>query len=137
MKQRKIELALLLVTVAFLGFCLGLFLGRRHEPDTVTITTDLAAVQPSDESTASSAEEAPQTEPPESTSAAYIAGRLNINTATAEELATLPGIGEKLAQRIVDYREKNGSFSTVEELSNVSGIGEKRLDAIREYITVG
>ena len=137
MKQRKIELALLLVTVAFLGFCLGLFLGRRHEPDTVTITTELAATQPADESAASSAGEAMQTEPAESTSAAYLLGRLNINTATVEDLATLPGIGEKLAQRIVDYRERNGGFSAVEELCNVSGIGEKRLDAIREYITVG
>ena len=50
MKQRKIELALLVVTVGFVCFCVGLFLGRRHEPDTVTITTDLAVAQPSAES---------------------------------------------------------------------------------------
>ena len=139
MKQRKIELALLVVTVGFVCFCVGLFLGRRHEPDTVTITTDLAVAQPSAESVSPSVQVQEESEPTptESSSASYIAGRLNINTATVEELTTLPGIGEKLAERIIDYREKNGSFSAVEELCNVSGIGEKRLDAIREYITVG
>ena len=139
MKQRKIELALLVVTVGFVCFCVGLFLGRRHEPDTVTITTDLAVAQPSAESVSPSVQVQEESEPAptESSSASYIAGRLNINTATGEELTTLPGIGEKLAVRIIDYREKNGSFSAVEELCNVSGIGEKRLDAIREYITVG
>ena len=56
---------------------------------------------------------------------------------TVEELTALPGIGETLAQRIVDYREQHGDFTTVDGLRNVSGIGEKRLEAIREYITVG
>ena len=67
----------------------------------------------------------------------YIGGRLNINAASVEELTALPGIGETLAQRIVDYREQHGDFTTVDGLRNVSGIGEKRLEAIREYITVG
>lgn len=62
---------------------------------------------------------------------------LNINTATAEELETLPGIGEVLAKRIVDYRESCGAFLAVEELCSVEGIGEKRLEALKEYITVG
>ena len=62
---------------------------------------------------------------------------VNINTAGADELESLPGIGPVLAQRIVDYREQHGDFTTVDGLRNVSGIGEKRLEAIREYITVG
>ena len=73
----------------------------------------------------------------ENRESAYIDGRLNINAATVEELTALPGIGETLAQRIVHYREQHGDFTTVDGLYSVSGIGEKRLEAIREYITVG
>ncbi len=63
--------------------------------------------------------------------------RLNINSATAEELETLPGIGPVLAEEIVDYREKNGYFESVEEIINVSGIGKAKFKAISEDITVG
>ena len=62
--------------------------------------------------------------------------RININTASKEELMTLSGIGEVIAQRIIDYREENGSFTSVEEIKNVKGIGETRFDNIKEYITV-
>lgn len=62
---------------------------------------------------------------------------VDINTAGAEELAALPGIGEKLAERIVKYREDNGDFACVEDLMNVSGIGEGKLDALRDYVSVG
>ncbi len=61
---------------------------------------------------------------------------VNINTATLTELMTLQGIGEVMAERIVQYREQFGEFSSVDELLNVSGIGEKKLEAIRENITV-
>ena len=64
-------------------------------------------------------------------------GKLNINSATVDDLITLPGIGETIAQRIVDYREKVGMFKSIEELTQVDGIGETRLEAIRDYITVG
>jgi len=50
---------------------------------------------------------------------------VNINTATQEQLETLPGLGAKVAQRIIDYRQKNGNFKKVEDLMNVKGIGEK------------
>ena len=60
--------------------------------------------------------------------------KLNINTATAEELMKLPGIGEALSQAIVEYREKNGVFSSVEDIMEVDGIGEGRFAAIEEYI---
>ena len=61
--------------------------------------------------------------------------KVNINTATQEELETLPGIGEVLARRILAYREENGAFTAAEDLLAVEGIGEKRLDEIRECIT--
>lgn len=62
---------------------------------------------------------------------------LDINAASAEELAGLPGIGEVLAQRIVDYRAEHGPFETVEDLTEVSGIGEKKLAELEGRVTAG
>lgn len=59
---------------------------------------------------------------------------ININTATLQELASLPGVGEKLAQEIITIRSQKGGFSSVEELLLVPGIGEKRLERIRPFI---
>lgn len=61
---------------------------------------------------------------------------ININTATIDELKSLPGIGDAIAERIVDYREENGGFDTIEEIMEVSGIGEKIFEAIKEQIIV-
>jgi competence protein ComEA len=61
---------------------------------------------------------------------------VNLNTASASDLEALPGIGEVIAQRIIDYRTANGPFSTVDELLDVSGIGDAILGSIRELVTV-
>ena len=62
---------------------------------------------------------------------------INLNTATAAQLATLPGIGPKAADLIVQYRQKNGSFKKIEEIMNVRGIGEKTFLKLKSRITVG
>ena len=59
---------------------------------------------------------------------------LNINTASAEELQTLPNIGVQMAQRIVDYREQHGKFASMEALQNVKGIGAKTLEKLRPFV---
>ncbi len=62
--------------------------------------------------------------------------KISINKASVAELATLPGIGQTLALRIVDYREKNGGFKTLEEIMNVPGIKEAKFESIKDYITL-
>ncbi|HEX6009028.1 MAG TPA: ComEA family DNA-binding protein [Actinomycetota bacterium] len=77
---------------------------------------------------------APTTETETGTSGAT--GLVNVNSATNAELETLPGIGEVLAQAIVDHRTENGPFTSVEQLVDVSGIGDATLENIRELVTV-
>ena len=62
---------------------------------------------------------------------------VNLNTATVADLEKLPGIGAKVAARIIEYRQKRGPFKKVEELMNVQGIGEKSFLKLRSQLTVG
>ncbi len=75
----------------------------------------------------SSIESLPMPEPP---------GPVNLNTATLEELDTLPGIGEVIAGRILAYREEHGEFSSIEELMEVEGIGEKTFAELRDHVAL-
>jgi competence protein ComEA len=76
----------------------------------------------------------PKTSKP--TGAAASTQVINLNTATAIQIATLPGIGPKTADLIVQYRQKNGNFKKVEEIMNVRGIGEKSFLKLKSRITV-
>jgi len=62
---------------------------------------------------------------------------VNLNTASANDLEGLPGIGAKTAARIVEYRQKNGPFKKIEELMNVRGVGEKNFLKLKSQISVG
>ena len=74
---------------------------------------------------------------PSSAGVGAVSGPVNINIAIAAELETLPGIGPKTADAIVEYREANGPFQTIEDIMDVPGIGEGTFEKIKDGITVG
>ncbi len=83
----------------------------------------------------------PGTMPPKTPNAANTptatSGPVNINTASLDELDSLPGIGPTTAQKIIDYRTANGLFATIEAIMDVPGIGQVKFDAMKDLITVG
>ncbi|WP_461603859.1 ComEA family DNA-binding protein [Aeromonas salmonicida] len=78
----------------------------------------------------------PAAKPATTVTTAKESGKVNLNTASINELTALKGIGKKKAQAIVDFREKQGKFTTVEQLADVSGIGPATLEANRDMIIV-
>lgn len=132
MKVKRIQW-LTVITVVFAVFIAGLFAVRnfgRPVHKTYTLRSDSGyagtVLKP----------DLPVAEPTAADTSPVFTGPVNLNTATLEELDTLPGIGPALAQRIIDYRNANGPFSSVGSLMQVSGIGEKRIEAIWDLVTV-
>ena len=64
------------------------------------------------------------------------AAKININTATSQQLMTLPGIGESRAKDIIDYRQKNGKFKSISDIKKISGIKDAAFDKIKDLICV-
>lgn len=126
--KNKVSVLLAVVTALFVGFTLGLFVGRNSGSGTVTL-----AVSPQMQTAPTAAATAAAETVPEET----VSFPVNINTADADTLTALPGIGRVLAERIVAYRRQNGPFRAVEEIMKVEGIGEKKAEAILDLITVG
>lgn len=85
---------------------------------------------------------APQQQEPAKASAAPakkapgLEGQININTATAEQLVLLPGVGKKTADAIIEFRTKNGNFKAVDDIAKVKGIGPKKLEKIKTYLVL-
>lgn len=127
MKKRGFHL-LLVITLLFGAFTLGLLLGRNSRSGAVTVAVPSEML----------------TEPPATTTEAATEGTspavvfpIDLNKATREELMELPGIGYVLAGRIIDFRDEIDGFTAVEDLLKVEGIGEKRFEEIMEKITIG
>ena len=119
-KNNKLQLIILITSVAlFMGIGIGILIGRQ--------TGSITALSQQGEA------QTEYTYPFQTNQT----GKVNVNTASVEELTALPGIGEETAKRIVEYRNKYGIFYSLDELGKVKGIGENSIEKLRPYATVG
>ena len=119
MKNQSIWL-LVVIEILFLALLVGFFLGRNTGDNPIQVSTKPKITE---------------TVPPAPSSTAM--EPININTASVEELTKLPGIGEVLAGRIIKYRQTHGPFQSLSELTLVEGIGLEKLNALKDYATIG
>ena len=149
MKAKLLRWGLLLCCAGFLLFGLGLYFGRTtggtvlYQRPAAASSVAAEAPEALEEPEAPEAPEEPaapeetETEPEETETAPEgMASRVNLNTADAAALESLPGIGPALAQRIIDYRMANGPFQTTAEIQDVRGIGAGIYAKIKDSITV-
>lgn len=116
MSKKSSTIVMIIITTLFIGVILGVLFSEHFSKTTVIYTgKSNFVINPTDAATI----------------------KIDINTATAEELSMLPGLGLELSERIIAYRQMHGPFLTVDDLTYVEGIGKNKLDSIREYITVG
>lgn len=117
--MKRPQWILMIITGVFFCLLIGIFIGRNLTQSYISIP-DSTNSQVSDSTNKNQSND----------------GRIDINTASLQQLQLLPGIGQTIAQRIIDYRTENGHFSTIEDIMNVSGIGQKKFDEIKPYIKV-
>lgn len=150
MKLKRFEIAAIAATLIFASFTTGYFTGRNSIDSVVTVVQSAPESRAAVSRTPGNSTGTGETASPGSgtgtgetaasvsdTGAEKTEKKLDLNTADAAELELLPGIGEVLARRILDYREERGGFLAVEELLNVSGIGDKKFESIKDLVIVG
>lgn len=142
MKAKLLRWGLLLCCAGFLLFGLGLYFGRTtggtvlyQRPAAASSVAAEAPEAPEEPETPEAPEEPAAPEETE-TEPEGMASRVNLNTADAAALESLPGIGPAIAQRIIDYRMANGPFQTTAEIQDVRGIGAGIYAKIKDSITV-
>lgn len=142
MKKASI-IIMLMITMGFATFIAGFYLGRHYDPVQVqiqgvpTLPKTTTATKPTVTNPLPTSPSVP-TDPSNPTKPVPTEPEfpLDINSATLEQLDLLPGIGPKLGQAIIDYRNEFGPFLTLADLMRVPGIGEKKLEAIIDYIYI-